>query len=233
MDTLDDFLSICENASRIGKLKHLPRSTDAPSVCTGNMWVWLPLPVLSSSPWILTVFIRSFHYAGNWHTLRKVYSHIRCRLALELLLKWDVGHNNLEPFFTDWFVLYLVEFQTSLVPGMFVCSYIVKRKTNKQTKIILDSSFSRIQLYGFMHWTFKEAVTKTSVLMFVFSASNYCMNNRSRNLTRVSQAYGRPKTRLLRRVSSSFPCCLFLGYNFVGLPAFAEESKSEKYHGDL
>lgn len=34
-------------------------------------------------------------------TLRNVYGHISCRLALELLLKWDVGHNNLEPLFTD------------------------------------------------------------------------------------------------------------------------------------
>lgn len=36
----------------------------------GNMWVQLPLPILSSSPYVSTVLMGPFHCAGKPHTLR-------------------------------------------------------------------------------------------------------------------------------------------------------------------
>ena len=36
----------------------------------GKTWIWLQLPILSSSPYVTTVLTGSFHCAGNPHTLR-------------------------------------------------------------------------------------------------------------------------------------------------------------------
>lgn len=54
-------------------------------------------------------------------------------LALELLLKWDLGHSNLDPFFPLICAIFGL-FHTGLAAGLFVCSYPVKRQNEKQTK---------------------------------------------------------------------------------------------------